>query len=130
MNAITITCEIKDPTEAEKIINVENALFVRVDSYSVLELRDFMREPSASNPLERPCVAGEQSCVFVYALKHPVVDGEHWFIMREFYLPHIWKKIVEDAKLPKKGTLCYYCKQFRAEGVLSAARYRLKHPSV
>ncbi len=123
MNATTTTCEIKDLTEEAQIIKVENTLFVRTDRNSVLELWDFRREAVISNPLERPCVAGEKSCVFVHEMKIlQAVDGEPWFIMREFYLPHIWRKIVADAKLPKQGTLCHYCKQYRAERILSNLR--------
>lgn len=109
----------KEPTEAEIILQQENAFLSHIDSdvYGFLNLGDFMHEPLRSDPLQRPCVAGEANCVHVLQHKglHPVDRLPPGYIVREFYLPRVWKKIVADQKLPEAGSLCYYCKKDRAE---------------
>ncbi len=118
-DTFTIIPTPKQPTEAELILQQENAFLSHIDSdvYGFLNLGDFMHEPLRSDPLQRPCVAGEANCILVLQNKGlPPGDGlPPGYIVREFYLPRVWKKIVADQQLPEAGSLCYYCKKDRAE---------------
>lgn len=77
------------------------------------EIQQFLREADPSNPLERPCMAGERGCLATQ-LTNPFTGKSEGLWLREFYMPSIWKKIVEFGKLPERRTHCYFCQKYQA----------------
>ena len=87
-------------------------------------VQKFLREADPSNPLERPCVAGKRNCVATQ-LTNPCTGKTEGLCLREYYVPCIWKKILETGKLPEKRTHCYFCWRFQ-----SARRYAFSRSGV
>ena len=81
--------------------------------HPALNAYNFLREADPSNPLERPCMAGEEGCLAAQ-LTNPFTGKSEGLWLREFYRPSIWKKIVELGKLPERRTHCYFCQKYQA----------------
>ena len=104
-----------DSTLEEIVFKAENIILLLNPPHPDLNVEDFLREANPFNPLERPCAAGKKECMAMYVQNLPNDNKTEGFLLREFYLPQVWKKILADGKLPKKRTNCYACKKFRAE---------------
>ena len=104
-----------DSTLEETMFNAENITLFLNPSHPNLNLEDFLRQANPLNPLERACAAGKKNCMAMDVRNIPGDNnGTEGFLLREFYLPPVWKKILADGKLPEKRTTCYVCKKFRA----------------
>lgn len=100
-----------DPTfvfPAESIIIIPESS----SAYPTSTVQKFLREANPFNPLERPCVAGERNCIAT-KITHPCTGEPEGLWLREYYVPCIWKKILEIGKLPEKRTHCYFCKRYQ-----------------
>ncbi len=75
-------------------------------------VQKFLREADPSNPLERSCVSGKRDCVATH-MTHPCTGNSEGLWLREYYVPCIWKKILETGKLPERRTHCYFCKRYK-----------------
>ncbi len=83
---------------------------------------DFLREVDPTQSLERPCVNGARYCVSWWMASHggwpasgSLNRANGAFVMREYYAPDVWDKIVREDSLPETGTHCRLCKLFRAK---------------
>ncbi len=107
--------EIRSTLE-EIVFNAENIILFLNPTHPDLNVKDFLRQANPSDPLERACAAGKKNCMAMDDVRNIPGDnnGTEGILLREFYLPQVWKKILADGKLPKKRTTCYVCKKFRA----------------
>ncbi len=118
MNSLKKKCVLHaiDSTLEEIVFKAENIILLLDPPHPDLNVEDFLRQANPSNPLERACAAGKKNCMAMYVQNLPNDNNKtEGFLLREFYLPQVWKKILADEKLPEKRTNCYACKKFRAE---------------
>lgn len=95
--------------------------------------RGFLEEPiQLSGPmasLERPCVRGRSGCVAMFLPQTwpdtlQTAKPEAGFVMKEFYRPDQWKKIVREGKLPEQGRMCLFCYRWTTTRASFAMRAR------